>query len=523
MVIAPYLGDNIPNLKDLDLKLCGRLRSGIASRLRRRTLKDKSTTEGIPSIYEDFRTDHAEHGPRVAALHWQEKLSPSATVSQAVLLSFSDQQLVTGPAICAAAFARLHAFSQYHFEIAMDLAFLSLNIHSCTIHVLSPYFLTTSPYIRAWRILWITAETVLLLIATVWQANGYYLENYGSPIGCITTNPGGIAYPAWLAGQFIVLLWSYLRAIDGFFPQVTERLSAPIQPLLRFLERLPDALVRQAALRRREMASGAGNKAAKILLLLQLALAYGLALMVLAAVSVVTSVTFDLLRALAITLYTIYTIFSVRSEAPLYGLDSSTSVWGFGQSLAVFMLATALFTVLEATVSREDSSRDVLPDNTSTVSLAHQSSHSISTVGGVSIPRSGSPMSYISTETADRSLQQSPSMPSDTLPIRRRTGQQLPADPPITQVTSAPLVSQSRHASLTAGSAGTIHPPVQTPSVITGPDPVFAQPARVSRKNTVLFRRAIEEHWGFEVCQIILMLSLTAGAIVVAVIVGVAV
>ena len=60
-------------------------------------------------------------------------------------------------------------------------------------------------------------------------------------------------------------------------------------------------------------------------------------------------------------------------------------------------------------------------------------------------------------------------------------------------------------------------------SPTAGPDPVFAQPARVSRKNTVLFRRAMEEHWGFELCQIILMFGLIAVTIIMAVYVGVAI
>ena len=72
-------------------------------------------------------------------------------VIEKVMLSLSDQQLLTGLSVLIAGFATHCSISAYHFAIVSDLAWFSSNVHLSTLTVLEGYLLKKRG-VRNWRI-----------------------------------------------------------------------------------------------------------------------------------------------------------------------------------------------------------------------------------------------------------------------------------------------------------------------------------------------------------------------------------
>lgn len=95
-------------------------------------------TENGPADGQDAEGHSAEHaGAAHAEEHKQFVVTRDAL--QAILLVFSDQQLVTGLAIISVAFGKRVTMTEYHFFLAVTLAWLSLTVHGCTTAVIGRY------------------------------------------------------------------------------------------------------------------------------------------------------------------------------------------------------------------------------------------------------------------------------------------------------------------------------------------------------------------------------------------------
>lgn len=97
-------------------------------------------------------------------------------VIKKVVLSLSDQQLLTGLAVLIAGFWTHCSISVYHFALVNDLAWFSASVHLITLDMLQDYFLKR-PVLRNWRVALIISMALLLIASTVMQ--GHY-EWYGS-------------------------------------------------------------------------------------------------------------------------------------------------------------------------------------------------------------------------------------------------------------------------------------------------------------------------------------------------------
>ena len=77
--------------------------------------------------------------------------------------ALSDQQIVTGIAILAAAIGRVNSFSAYHWKVIVSLGWLSSNVHILTLSTLRP-LLAQNRGIMMWRLFGMLVLLVLVLI-----------------------------------------------------------------------------------------------------------------------------------------------------------------------------------------------------------------------------------------------------------------------------------------------------------------------------------------------------------------------
>ena len=99
------------------------------------------------------------------------------TLRRAVL-TFSDQQIVTGLAILIGGYAQLpYGLSSYHWQIVVYLAWFSSVTHLTTLTFLRRYF-RENPEARLWRTLLMFSMVSLLVIALIPTGDGgWYLAN----------------------------------------------------------------------------------------------------------------------------------------------------------------------------------------------------------------------------------------------------------------------------------------------------------------------------------------------------------
>lgn len=147
---------------------------------------------------------------------------------QSLILTLSDQQLVTGLAILIAAFVRWNTITVYHWEIVTDLAFMSSNTHICTLVILRrPFRRDGWWWIRLWRIIAMAVLAILLFVANIYTGYRYWENSTAWPIRCVAQelkrDPHGNfrGSQASLAGVWSgFLVTNYPIAVLGLFENV---------------------------------------------------------------------------------------------------------------------------------------------------------------------------------------------------------------------------------------------------------------------------------------------------------------
>src|SRR5271170_6255348 len=111
-------------------------------------------------------------GPRMSCLvkKWHDQ--KMIEFFEKIILGFSDQQLVTGLGILVVAFLRFPngQITIYHFNIAVDIAFFSANVHLITLTVLRKYLLDSS-FVKIVRLVLMASLGILLLVARFLTTN----------------------------------------------------------------------------------------------------------------------------------------------------------------------------------------------------------------------------------------------------------------------------------------------------------------------------------------------------------------
>ena len=104
----------------------------------------------------------------------------------AFLLTLSDQQLVTGPAMMVAALSKHYQISSYEFQVVSSVAWMASTTHLSTLVVLRQY-LRENRTVRNIRIIGMRANLGLLLYTTIIATASYWVDN-SVPIQCVTEN-----------------------------------------------------------------------------------------------------------------------------------------------------------------------------------------------------------------------------------------------------------------------------------------------------------------------------------------------
>ena len=110
------------------------------------------------------------------------------------VLTFSDQQLVTGVAILVAGFANWCTMSVYELKMVVALAWFSSATHLATLDVLRGYF-RQNRVVRNWRM--IGMVTIVLLLIAGLLLTGFYTNNFPSastPLPCLKYLASTMAY-----------------------------------------------------------------------------------------------------------------------------------------------------------------------------------------------------------------------------------------------------------------------------------------------------------------------------------------
>ena len=80
------------------------------------------------------------------------------------MAALSDQQLVTGPALLIAGYAKHQSLAIYHFDIIASVAWFTAGVHWVSLMTLQTYFIRRL-YTYYWRLVWIMLFLVFLIIS----------------------------------------------------------------------------------------------------------------------------------------------------------------------------------------------------------------------------------------------------------------------------------------------------------------------------------------------------------------------
>ena len=123
-----------------------------------------------------FRSFWGRKGSRLSK-KWTQAL-------QSAVLTFSDQQSITGIAILVSGYSQLACgLAIYHWQVTVDLAWFSSITHLTTLTCLRHYF-HRRPTLRVWRIL-LMGITVAMLACAIGSTGFLGIENFS------------LSYPAW--------------------------------------------------------------------------------------------------------------------------------------------------------------------------------------------------------------------------------------------------------------------------------------------------------------------------------------
>lgn len=151
-------------------------------------------------VYANSRNEHSK---------WRKIL-------EGIMLSLSDQQLVTGLAILVAGYYEMlnsGALSLYHWQIVVYLAWMSSSVHIASLTLLRDV-LNQKPMLRNLRVAGMLILLVLLVVA-LWPTRSYTYDTF-VPAKCLWTLPTKEVNPEWIL-TLVMLLIAYLWKLAQLF------------------------------------------------------------------------------------------------------------------------------------------------------------------------------------------------------------------------------------------------------------------------------------------------------------------
>lgn len=171
---------------------------------------DRLIIDALPTLWK-------RRGPRPTA-KWGEAL-------QKAILSFSDQQLVTGFAILVSGYSQLKCgLSLYHWVTVVNLAWFSSLTHLTTLTSLRKYF-QTRPALRICRI--IGMGVVVLMLCAALGSTGYeYRSPANFPAWCLYHPPLGAYNFEYIIIAICILGVSFLTRIIQLSQGASDKMKS---------------------------------------------------------------------------------------------------------------------------------------------------------------------------------------------------------------------------------------------------------------------------------------------------------
>ena len=148
----------------------------------------------------------------------------------AFLLTLSDQQLVTGPAMIVAALSQHCQISVYEFQVVSSVAWLASTTHLSTLIVLRQYF-RENRTVRNIRVIGMLANLGLLVYTTVISDASYSVDN-SVHIQCVTQQLSSPSVDSFNLNTLVTILF----LIVSYFDSISQLYNENHSPLKNWLQ-----------------------------------------------------------------------------------------------------------------------------------------------------------------------------------------------------------------------------------------------------------------------------------------------
>lgn len=263
---------------------------------------------------------------------------------ETLVLIFSDQQLITGLAICVAGFVEAFKYdlSSLHWQIIVYLAWTSSTVHLISLSLLRKWLLER-PFLRNLRVFGMSILAILLMIALKPLLNNNYYY-WVIPVRCfwdLTGSQGSSTYWQLPHQQTANTVISYLIILTGYSWKICDVFESSRTRFRRWFVCAP-TLYLQGRIKRRvspKPARWTWNWACSRVLIY----AY---IQLLLVCDILESFIFTLFLLLSTLLWGTIQILKAREIEPQITLQGERE-FTFGQTLALLLLLQPISAVIE--------------------------------------------------------------------------------------------------------------------------------------------------------------------------------
>lgn len=268
-----------------------------------------------------------------------------------ILLSFTDQQLITGLAILIAGYVQTNTITQYHFAIVQNMATLSFTIHDTTAVILEDNILQ-NPVMRTWRGVAIICFQFMTLVTYLPLGHEYWMANYGMPTVCLWQHMPGHYYPgSWQSWNMVVYMMLLIRGIMctlyAYFPSAWGWVDDN-----RFVNTAKSGIIHLTLSPRRAYNASISQSNDSLTHKCLSWFWWSLSAYIFVITEILSSQAFELQRCWTVIINNIYYTFELRSSAVEKGREGDEDAWGFGQAVPMFLLILPLALIWETGYGR---------------------------------------------------------------------------------------------------------------------------------------------------------------------------
>lgn len=274
-----------------------------------------------------------------------------------VLLSFSDQQMVTGFALLTVGLVQIESITEYHFAIVSNLSILSFVVHDTTAVILQDD-IVRHRMTRHWRGVVVIGSMLITIAIQLPDGHYYAMEDYGLPVKCIWTSMEGNYRPRSANLWFMIMWMSILsfqlvQTLCVYFPNTFGRLMDNT-----VVDAARSFVMEKVLAPRDAYESRAKRPQRSVIDKCLTALAKHTAVCSFVITEIVHSQAFLLQLRWMIMTNSINYIFILRNTASDFGRQGDEDEWGFGQAVPMFLLILPIATVAETAWGKIESDFD---------------------------------------------------------------------------------------------------------------------------------------------------------------------